>query len=443
MQDKKDQKPKSEAAESAFREGSRASGRDPKCFFGGRSTGVPPSNTTPAKYIEDLEDEKTTILRYGIDSLYLSYPGLLGSNWDQRLSGLKEAAKGSDAAKAQVKIGDHLFEVSDRGKGKFAYILKDNWFIISLSSHSATNLPLAYVQVSSELLTAIGASEAEKRLRHIVNTFGLVEKDARVSRADLFVDFVTTEDLEAIEGIHWSCRASESAKYYCNRKLSGWGIGYGGDIAARLYNKTLELKKSKKDYLKPLWNTASWDGTEQVWRLEFQFKRTILKEFGVGDFEPMLDNLATLWAYATGKWLRLTIPNANDDNQARWPNHPLWTYLSIVNWNLPPQPPLTRVRRERVPPDDILFINGLGGLTSFMAKEGITDLAEGFGEFIAHAHRYHNQKNRNQDKAFEDYVKGKVTQKGRKFNTLHQPNEDEEADKKTRKDNYKKAKDGE
>ena len=307
-----------EAAGKGYGGVSRVSETTPITLDSGQPSGAPSSNTAPANYIDDSIG--TQILRYGVDSLYLSYPGNLSKQVEQRLQSLKLVAKGSDdqeRSKAQFKIKDHLLEVKDRGRGKFQFVLQDNCFNISLSSSVSASLPLAYVQLSSELLTAVGVSEAEATLRYIVNTFGLVTEAPNVSRADLFVDFTTSTPLDIIKHFAWITRAHKISAYYINKELSGWTIGLGGSIGARLYDKSLELEKSKKDYLKPLWKMAGWNESDSVWRLEFEFKRESLKELGVVKVEDLLPNTGGLWRYGTDTWLRLTTPNMNDDNQTR------------------------------------------------------------------------------------------------------------------------------
>jgi hypothetical protein len=143
----------------------------------------------------------------------------------------------------------------------------------------------------------------------------------------------------------------------------------------------------------------------------------------------------------------LTIPNPDDENQSRWPNHPLWDALSAIPWSNQAGQPLARVRKERLPSDESLFVNGLGGLTSFMAANGITDLGEGFGEYLAHAKRFHSSRERMTGKTFTGYVSDKVKGKARKYNTLKNESsesrrEDEER-KREEARQYKKIKDGE
>ena len=53
-----------------------------------------------------------------------------------------------------------------------------------------------------------------------------------------------------------------------------------------------------------------------------------------------------------------------------------------------------------------------------MASQGITDLGEGFGEFLAHAQRFYDSQGRQHGKTFRGYVAAKVADKARRFNTL-------------------------
>lgn len=113
--------------------------------------GTPPSNTVPSNYNPD----SFHALRYGVDSLYVSYPGVLSEEWDHKLSDLKDLAQSeneTEQALAQVVIGEHVFEVRDKGRGRFAYMLVDNCYHLQASNKNSKSLPMAYVQISSEYL---------------------------------------------------------------------------------------------------------------------------------------------------------------------------------------------------------------------------------------------------------------------------------------------------
>lgn len=80
-----------------------------------------------------------------------------------------------------------------------------------------------------------------------------------------------------------------------------------------------------------------------------------------------------------------------------------------------------------------------------MAREGITDLGEGFGEFLAQAQSFHDSKGRHQGKDFTDYIQDKVADKGRKYNTIQHQDTSPEAviQAKAAEDAYRTGRDGE
>ena len=207
---------------------------------------------------------------------------------------------------------------------------------------------------------------------------------------------------------------------------------------ARLYDKTLEILKSRKDYLRALWADAGWQEGETVWRLEFQLRREALRGLKIAQVDDLLKQRGALWRYCTTDWLRLTLPNPNDETRARWPSHPLWSAIQGVAWDGADAPALYPVRRSRVPADDYLFRNGLGALTSFMAREGISDLAEGLGAYLAAMDDYHAK----HGKGSAEYVRRKVLGKGQLFNTIDNRKTDV-AELLDAAEAYRKGRDGE
>tara|TARA_R110002074_G_scaffold83225_4_gene185357 strand:- start:545 stop:1780 length:1236 start_codon:yes stop_codon:yes gene_type:complete len=384
--------------------------------------GAPPSNTAPANSIQ--QNPSTHILRAGIDSLYLSYPGSLSDAQARHLDELKERAKSADLAVSSCAVfvvDDHRFEVRDRGKGRFPYVLVDNWFHIQVCGEKAHRLPLAYVQLSSELITRAGWAAATGALSSVVSQLGGASITPNVSRVDICVDFTTEVDIGSLALDAWVTRANQASNYYTTRRFTGYAFGLGGDISARLYDKTEEIQKSKKYYLHELWQASGWHGTTTVWRLEFQFKRNVLKELGVETTEHLGASLAALWRYGANNWLRLTVPSASDDSRTRWPNHPLWDHLVQANWGVPRSENLSRISRARVPDDHFLFKHGLSGITSYMAREGISDFFEGLERYIRDAVSYHRATGWGSGADLTRYAQLKSREKARRYNTLSSP----------------------
>ncbi|MBI1888010.1 MAG: hypothetical protein HYS19_06510 [Nitrosomonadales bacterium] len=384
------------------------------------SQGTPPCNTVPLKYNPD----KSKLLRFGVDSLYLSYPGVMSDDCDKKLARLKELAQMEDDLSqsiAQVTICEHLFEVRDKGAGRFSYVLVDNAYRIQASNSRSKSLPLAYVQISSEYLTHAGIEKSEEALRHIINTLGVVNEPANVSRVDLFADFCADCEMDAFEPLR-DCvtRVETMSLHYSYGRFSGWSFGSGGDIVARLYDKTLEVeKKSHKFYLHELWKAAGWDGTSQIWRMEFEAKRNALVSLQLPKLAHLLPNQAALWRYLTENWLRLTVPTESDSNRARWNNHPLWDFIAAAFDSEGEQAKLQRFNPARLPEDERLFVHGLGGITSFMASRGIEDLGEGVGEYLHQAKEYHVRRSDFKHDGMERYVGRKVKAKNRRYNTVN------------------------
>ncbi|MBZ0095386.1 MAG: replication initiation factor [Sulfuricella sp.] len=412
---------------------------------GEASEGTPPTNRVP----NNCNSEYFKALRWGVDSLYLSYPGEIFPDVDAKLTELKKIAQSPEDHEkvlAQYPIEGHVFEVKDKGAKLFPYILEDNAFRIQLSRSKA--MPLAYVKLSSEYLTHVGPAEAEKSLQHILEQFGTINESANASRIDLFVDFVSSEDMESWNRRDWVTRGSGINQYSVDGNFSGWVVGVGGVISCRLYDKTLEIETvSKKFYLHKLWKMAGWNGTDKVWRLEFEIKREVLTQKGLPKLSNVLANLNGLWSYATTEWLRLTLPNTDDKTRSRWPIHPLWGYLSSVDWETNGGPLSSRFSAARLPGDDKLFSMGLSTLISFMAREGIKDLYAGYEAFIAGLYSYHADKSQFLGLPFDDYIAEKVAIKARLFNSILNGNEPTEAQKQAEQDKlaaqYRKQSDGE
>ena len=373
-------------------------------------------------------------LRWGVDSLYLSYPGMLADSVTRKLETLKKNAQSeseADQAKAQYCVGDHVFEVKDKGAGMFPFVLRDNAFRISLSRPKGGALPMAYVQVSSQLLSAFSPQRAEAMLSDVLLQLGDIEP-AKVSRIDLYVDFVSCVDMESWNRHAWVTRAHKIGTHAVKGEFSGWSIGLGGVMSARLYNKTLEIETSGKEYLKELWLRAGWDGISPVWRLEFELHREVLTQKGVSGLRETLRHLDGLWSYATDEWLRLTLPNEDDATRSRWPIHPLWACLASVDWGGDGGPLLDRFSSVSAPNEKLVIARLFSSITTLMALNGDTSLDAAWDGLRLRLDNYLHNLCIWEGVHPKQYVEEKVRIKARRFNSIlnredEAPDYDEEA----------------
>lgn len=392
---------------------------------------APPSNTASNSYQDGLFFQP---LRWGVDSLYLSYPGALHREIENRLQALKKTAQSSETQEqigAQYPVNGHLFEVRDKGAPLFPFVLEDNAYRIQLS-RPGRKVPMAYVRVSSGILSHLGPAKAENDLREVLDSIGEISERANVSRIDLFVDFVSSQNMEAWQRDAWVTRAANINHYSEGAIFTGWMIGAGGVISCRLYDKTQEIKKSRKDYLKGLWAEAGWDGELRVWRLEFQYRRELLDQLGVVKLDSVLRHLNGLWSYATTEWLRLSLPDLADHNRSRWPIHPLWAALASVDWETQGGPLLKRFGNDRSPGQGWVYRTGFAVLTSYMAQEGIYDFDEGVKRLSLALYNHYSSRAIFEGVSFGELVNEKVRAKGRKFNTMCNLDEIADEDRKRR-----------
>lgn len=212
-------------------------------------------------------------------------------------------------------------------------------------------------------------------------------------------------------------RAHDVDRYAEKGIFTGWVVGKG-IISARLYHKRLHAAKIGAGYLLDLWERVGWDGKTDVWRLEFQIRRELLAQFRLLKLPAVLDNLNGLWSYGTTEWLRLTLPNPEDKTRSRWPIHPLWGYLSSVDWQTDGGPLSRAYSPARVPGDEWIYTHALSVLISHMAREQTRDMGQGVESLMAGLYLFHANRAERLGLSFDDYIAEKLAIKGRLFNTL-------------------------
>lgn len=160
----------------------------------------------------------------GIDSLYLSYKGIIKDGILRELEEKKELAQSEDLLKqimARMTINEHNFEVLSKGSEYYSFILVDNWYRIQISKSGKMKTPSLYIQISSELLNCFGMNEIMEDIKKIVLFILSNSNDATISRVDLFVDFLTDKNLEEIDKKEWLLRAENIHSYWKNEVFTG------------------------------------------------------------------------------------------------------------------------------------------------------------------------------------------------------------------------------
>ena len=115
--------------------------------------------------------------------------------------------------------------------------------------------------------------------------------------------------------------------------FTGISFGRGGNISCRIYNKTVQIDTKGQSWIEKVWEANGWErDNSNVWRIEFQLRREIIKEFKVNEPKEVFEALNAIWKYCTTEWLSLREPNGNDDTKSRWPILGWWQELSKLTF---------------------------------------------------------------------------------------------------------------
>jgi hypothetical protein len=90
----------------------------------------------------------------------------------------------------------------------------------------------------------------------------------------------------------------------------------------RVYDKVAEIRESSFK----VWFYDIWGVQEDVWRVEWQARKEMLRRFGIRTLVDLRERQGDLLRYLAQEHDTLRVPNG-DSNRSRWPLHPLWTEL--------------------------------------------------------------------------------------------------------------------
>jgi hypothetical protein len=202
-------------------------------------------------------------------------------------------------------------------KSGYPFLISNKDFSIQFGEF---NNPSFFVKYSSQALWREGLEALHHKFLSWAETIGFVPvKPESLSRVDPSFDYFLKEvDFNEDSFITESVI---DAKYRKNGKVQTFDMGKG-EIKLRVYDKSAEITdKSGKAYFFDLWNGQS----QNVWRIEWQLRKTILRTFGIRTVSD-LDKCGPIILEYISRRDTLRIPT-KDSNRSRWPLHPIWTDL--------------------------------------------------------------------------------------------------------------------
>lgn len=262
------------------------------------------------------------VLCAGVDALYLSGRSDVPSELLQRL---EESRHEAEAASAPIGflLGESAFEIAPHGWGRYRYLIADEFGRIGFTT--SHNLPEIRIQPRSDFLHAVGPEAVVEHYRGLLNQV-CDEVHVSVSRIDLFVD-ITGWELDSSHKERFVCRAKDCRTFEEGSAFRGFQFGSrtSKTLSARIYDKSAEVLRHGSDWWYALWGDGYQPGVT-VYRVEFEFARPCLAQFGLDTPSEVLSSRGSLWRYATSEWLTYRQPSS-DATRSRWPLDEIWNLV--------------------------------------------------------------------------------------------------------------------
>lgn len=262
-------------------------------------------------------------LASGIDALYLSCRASIPAGLAERLEAAKCAARESAEA-VPFEFGGYDFQLSPAGMHKYRYRLDHPAAVVAVTP--SEHLPAVWIQARAETLhSPVGPAGVVSWAKGMLANEDLTAT-MTVSRVDLHADWQGWAP-DGNDRHRFVCRAKDLATYEDNAELTGFTFGTrkSGSMTARIYDKTKEILGNGHDWWIELWGDR-YQPDVPVFRVEFEFGRSSLRELDVTTPADALDSTGELWAYATEQWLTFREPGNHADVD-RWPVADEWEQI--------------------------------------------------------------------------------------------------------------------
>lgn len=269
------------------------------------------------------------------------------------------------------QLHEWTYGVAPTGCEGYAWIVIGHEFTFRIAAtEKICSRPGVMVDIRSEALWTYGLARCVAMVRRMLHWQGASIQIVKPSRIDMCVDVLVPDALWTL-GV-WDqidTRAHRSQPHLVEPhrdrgKLTGFSIGKGGAISARLYDKPREIATaSGKKWMFDVWGIESVPIGHKIIRCEFQIRREGLKSLRCVKWEDVESRLETIWAYLTRKWLEVVEDKSKHANRR---HTRAWWKIVQRGWtgDMKPTP---SVRTRAVAADRRRLIDALAGYVAAIA----------------------------------------------------------------------------
>lgn len=258
----------------------------------------------------------------GLDTVECAYYLVSGEDCQLDYESLgyeKEALRQSKNREPKhITLGSVEFFLHPYGSSSgYPFLIENADFLIAFGEF---NNPSFFVKFKSLALWHTGAHALHERFLYWTTAMGLLPYGVEsLSRVDFSFDYqipgidFTEDDFVSL--------SKKDSRYRRDGKLQTLQLGKG-DVVLRVYDKIAEIEEASNK----TWFYSLWNCTENVWRIEWQVRKALLRRFGIRSFQDLQDRQGDVLRYLAEEHDSLRVPGA-DENRSRRARHPLWSDL--------------------------------------------------------------------------------------------------------------------
>ncbi len=269
-----------------------------------------------------MDERAYTLLLHGIDTLqcayYLRQQGQGKFDFGQLLQSRESLRQLGTREGEPITLGGVPFLLHPHGTSSgYPFLLTSEDFRVECGEF---NSPSFFVTFRSQALWRESAHLLHEKFLCWARAVGFVPvKPEGLSRVDFAFDYyLPVVDFD--EGGFVS-RTNKDSQHRENGRVQTFTFGRDA-IVLRVYDKVAEVEQQSDK----VWFFLLWGQDQDVWRIEWQVRKDVLREFGVCTLEDLRKCQGDLLRYLCVEHTTLRVPNG-DGNRSRWPLHPLWVDL--------------------------------------------------------------------------------------------------------------------
>ncbi len=278
------------------------------------------------RHAQNPFDENFQFLLCGIDTLDLGVYASWDIIWESQtlpyFDNLKEKAQGTTGVTDTTDLGRSFLVLPGGKPPNYRFHLQfPEYHLYIAKSIKFGKSPNVYISINASALWHVELATILELIEYDLSSFGGTIESIKPSRVDLCADFrmnagISFPFLEAhrvsrshkINSIH---SGPDLETYYCGSTAS--------PVRLRIYDKSKEIAVSNKQWFINLWGV---DSEAIVWRVEFQLRRPLLKQFRIYTLDDLWQTIGSIWEYLTGEWFSLRLPD--NEKAERRTVHPWW-----------------------------------------------------------------------------------------------------------------------